>query len=130
MSQRERNRQVVREFYELAFERKRPVEAAQRFFGDRYIQHNPFVADGIEGFTAFFEGSAERRRDDYRQRILRVIADEELVAVHATIHRSVDDRGIVLVDIFRLEDGKIVEHWDVYKDIPDPAGIPHDNGVL
>jgi predicted SnoaL-like aldol condensation-catalyzing enzyme len=130
LSHRERNRQVVRDFYVLAFEQKRPTEAADRYFGDRYIQHNPFVADGIDGFKAFFENSTQRRNDDYQQRILRIVADEELVAVHATIHRSADDRGIVLVDIFRLEDGKIVEHWDVYKDIPDPAGIPHENGVL
>ncbi|MFF0572571.1 nuclear transport factor 2 family protein [Streptosporangium saharense] len=129
-SKAERNRAIVTEFYDLCFVQKRYAEAADRYFGDRYIQHNEFVADGIEGFKNEFVNSERRRSPDYVQRPLRIIADEELVAIHETIHAGPDDRGVVLVDIFRLEDGKIVEHWDVFMPIPDPATVPHDNGVL
>ena len=130
MSRAETNRRVVEQFYDLAFVQKRPREAAARHIGDTYTQHNAFVPDGIEAFIEHFEGSDAHKSPDYRQRPLRFVADEDHVAVHATIHRGKGDRGIALVDIFRLEDGKIVEHWDVGMPIPDPATVPHPNGVI
>lgn len=129
-SQREKNRALARDFYTTAFIENRHKEACDLYVGDTYIQHNPFVPDGVDGFLKFFEDWEPNTRADYEQKILRIIADEELVAVHATIKSSADDLGTVLVDIFRVENDKIVEHWDVYMPIPDPATIPHNNGVL
>ncbi|MEV4096068.1 nuclear transport factor 2 family protein [Streptosporangium saharense] len=126
----ELNRRVVQEFYDLAFVRKRYAEAADAYFGDRYIQHNAFVADGIDAFKEHFGTSQAHLSPDYVQRPLRFIADEDLVAVHVWLRRHAEDSGIVLVDIFRLENGKIVEHWDVGMPIPDEDTIPHRNGVL
>ncbi len=130
MSQAETNRQVIEEFYDLAFVQKRPREAAARHIGETYTQHNSFVPDGVDAFIEHFEHSQAHKSPHYRQRPLRFVVDEDHVAVHVMINRTEDDPGIVLVDIFRLQDGKIVEHWDVGMPIPDPATVPHDNGVI
>jgi len=128
-SRREANRRLVTDFYTTAFIEGRHAEACARYVGERYIQHNPFVPDGVDGFLRFFEAEAAEERPDYRQRILRVIADEDYAAVHATIHERADDPGTVLVDLFRIEDGRIVEHWDAYRPLSaEPERIPHGNG--
>ncbi|MGH9044340.1 MAG: nuclear transport factor 2 family protein [Acidimicrobiales bacterium] len=128
MSDVDKNKRLVTEFYETAFVQQRQVEAADRYFGDRYIQHNPFVSDGADGFKRFFTETMPSS-PDVKYKILRVIAGDDLVAVHATINRG-EGPGTVLVDMFRVENDKIVEHWDVYMPIPDPAAIPHNNGIF
>lgn len=126
----EENRRIAEEFYDLCFVQKRYAEAADTYFGPKYIQHNSFVEDGIEGFKKEFVNSERRKSPHYVQTPLRFIADEDMVAVHETIRFDENHRGVTLVDIFRFEEGKIVEHWDVYMEIPDPATVPHGNGVI
>lgn len=126
-SRRERNRQIVTEFYTKAFIELQHEAAVEEFLAEEYIQHNPFVPDGREGFIEFFQGFDFQHEEGYEHRILRVIADEDLVAVHATMRSSLG--GSVLVDIFHVTpEGKIDEHWDVFKELADPATIPHGNG--
>lgn len=84
---------------------------------DDYRQHNPTVADGKAGVVAFF---AEQFRlyPNSTARVARVAADGDLVWVHAHLTRFPGDPGIALVDIFRVRDGKLVEHWDVMQEVP------------
>lgn len=119
-----RNKQIVRDYYELAFNEKRPAEAVERYQGDRYIQHNPEAADGPEAFiefvTAFAAQSPELKID-----IKRLVAEDDIVVSHGLITTGPSDRGMVAVDIFRLEDGKIVEHWDVLQPFPESSVSDH-----
>lgn len=111
------NAAVVTAFYELAFNRHRPTEAARLYIGDRYIQHNPNVPNGAEAFYGYFE-SFFREHPQSRVTIHRVIADGDLVALHLHSQESPDDPGRAIVDIFRVENGKIVEHFDVIQSVP------------
>jgi predicted SnoaL-like aldol condensation-catalyzing enzyme len=52
----EHNKQLVRDFYELAFNQHKPTEASKKYIGDKYIQHNPHVPNGAEAFYGYFEG--------------------------------------------------------------------------
>lgn len=113
----EKNKKVVREFYELAFNQHKPTEAAKKYFGAKYIQHNPNVPNGAEAFYTFFEEYFKKNPRSQVQ-IYRAVADGDLVVLH--LHSKVDDKdlGRAVVDIFRLENERIVEHWDVVQPVP------------
>jgi predicted SnoaL-like aldol condensation-catalyzing enzyme len=111
------NRKVVVDFYEMAFNQHRPTEAARLYIGDRYIQHNPGVPNGVQAFTGYFEGYF---RDHPQSHVVlhHVLADGDLVALHLESRETPEDTGRAIVDIFRVENGKIVEHFDVIQTIP------------
>jgi predicted SnoaL-like aldol condensation-catalyzing enzyme len=116
----EKNKKVVREFYEMAFNAHKPTEAAKKYFGDRYIQHNPHVPNGAEAFYSYFEPYFKENPES-RSEIKRVLGDGDLVMVHVHGKSKKGDRGRAVVDIFRVENGKIVEHWDVVQTVPESA---------
>ncbi|WP_292050661.1 MULTISPECIES: nuclear transport factor 2 family protein [unclassified Brevundimonas] len=113
----EANARTVVAFYEMAFNQHKPTEAARIYIGDHYIQHNPLVPNGAEPFYSYFEGFF-RENPQSRATIHRVIADGDLVALHVHSQDNQQDRGRAIIDIFRLENGKIVEHFDVIQDVP------------
>ena len=57
--------------------------------------------------------------------IKRAIAEGDLVVTHSLLKTSLEDRGSAVADIFRLEDGKVVEHWDVVQPVPESAANDH-----
>ena len=65
---------------------------------------------------------------DSHSEIKRSFADGDYVILHVHAVREPGTRGRAIVDIFRLEEGKIVEHWDVAQDIPEK--MPHSNGMF
>jgi len=129
MADPERNKQVVVDYYTTAFAGN-PEKAVADHFGPRDIQHNPDAQDGPEAFVAFVKWL----RGEYpnvRLDIKRVIAERDLVATHAHLDLepdNPDNPGRALADFFRLEDGKVVEHWDVIQDIP--ATSANANGMF
>lgn len=122
-------KEVALDFFQAVLIEKNPAEGARRFFGPAgYIQHNPGVPSGpAEGFvaalTAYFAQFPE-----WRTEIKRVIADGDLVAVHHHVRRTPDDRGMAVVDIFRVEGEFLVEHWDVIQEVP--AEARNDNTMF
>jgi predicted SnoaL-like aldol condensation-catalyzing enzyme len=127
MADAETNKQTVVAYYNLAFNDKQPEEAAAKYIGDRYIQHNPQAADGPEAFIGFVKGLAQQFPEASLE-IKRVIAEGDLVVTHSLLRMAPDDRGMAVVDIFRLEDGKVVEHWDVLQPVPETAA--NDNTMF
>lgn len=122
-------KQIVLDFYEKF--NARDVEGALAHIGDTYLQHNPWVADGPDGFRRFVAFLREKFPDG-RNEIKRVIAEGDVVALHVHSHRVPGDVGRAIVDIFRVDEaGKIVEHWDVIQEIPTPIYAPiNDNGYF
>lgn len=124
--QEEANKKVVTDFYDKAINQK-DFEAAKVHFGPKYIQHNPRAADGPEGLKGFI-GFLKSKFPDYKSEFKRVLADGDFVVVHVFNVPEPGHRGRAIIDIFRLENGKIVEHWDVAQDIPEKA--MNDNGMF
>lgn len=92
-----------------------------------YIQHNPMAATGRDAAIAFLEPFfAANPNISYS--IKRIIADGNLVAVHAHGKFSADDRGIAVVDILRIKDCKVMEHWDVVQPVPEKSA--NTNGMF
>jgi predicted SnoaL-like aldol condensation-catalyzing enzyme len=127
MADLEKNKETVRAFYELAFNDKEPEEAVERYVGSRYTQHNPAAGDGPGPFIEFVNAYAGQFPELHVD-IKRVIAEGDLVVTHSLIRTSSDDRGTAAADIFRLEDGKVVEHWDVLQPVPETAA--NDNTMF
>jgi predicted SnoaL-like aldol condensation-catalyzing enzyme len=115
----ESNKKIVLAFYEAGLNGK-DFEAASKLIGHRYVQHNPLIADGLEGLRAFI-GYIKETFPGLRANIKQVFADGDFVIVHLQGVRVPGQRGSAIVDIFKLEDGKIVEHWDVMQPIPEEA---------
>ena len=117
--QGEANKKVVLDFYEKAINQKN-YEAAAVHFGPRYTQHNPNAADGPEGLKAFL-GFLREKFPTSRSEVKRVFAEGDYVILHVHAVREPGTRGSAIVDIFKLENGKIVEHWDVVQPVPEKA---------
>jgi predicted SnoaL-like aldol condensation-catalyzing enzyme len=120
----DRNKQNVVEFYELAFNAKQPEQAVEKYVGPQYIQHNPQAPDGTEAFIGFVRGFAAQF-PELSIEIKRVVGEGDIVVTHGLIKTSVEDRGTVAADFFRLQDGKIVEHWDVLQPFPETSANDH-----
>src|SRR3954447_8324756 len=122
----ERNKKNVVDFYEKGLNQK-DFAAASKHFGATYIQHNPSAADGPEGFKGFVD-FLKAKFPQSKSEIKRVFAEGDYVILHVHALREPGTRGRAIVDIFRLENGKIVEHWDVAQDVPEKAANP--NGMF
>ncbi|MBR1178768.1 nuclear transport factor 2 family protein [Bradyrhizobium sp. KB893862 SZCCT0404] len=116
-AQEEANRTAVLAFYEKGLNQK-DVDAALAYVGDRYVQHNPNAADGAEGFRKFI-GFLREKFPNSRSEIKRSFVDGDYVILHVHSVREPGTKGRAIVDIFKLENGKIVEHWDVVQEIPE-----------
>ncbi|WP_411824105.1 ester cyclase [Leptospira sp. 'Mane'] len=116
----EKNKQIVGDFYNLIFKDHKPKEAVERYVGDKYIQHNPYVPDGTEAFLGFFIPFFKENPDSIAE-IKRIVAEGDLVFLHVHAKQNKQDRGQAIIDIFRVENGKIVEHWDVVQPIPEKS---------
>ena len=114
------NKDIVLALYKTVFE-GRVEEAFRLFAGSPYRQHNPLIEDGMEGLRKFV-GWIASNYQDARYEIKRVFADGDHVIVHSHWHGLSDNpRGEAVVDIFRLEGGKVLEHWDVIQSIPETS---------
>lgn len=127
MTDLEQNKRNVKAFYEMMFNDCQPRLAIESYAGAEYIQHNPHVASGKEGFIAYFEKMAAEYPGK-RVVVKRAFADGDHVILHC---HQIWPEGLEYagIDIFRLDEaGKIVEHWDVLQELPDQSA--HANGMF
>ncbi|MFI7425525.1 ester cyclase [Micromonospora sp. NPDC049836] len=123
----DRNKQTVLAFYEAGINNK-DFAAASKFIGERYVQHNPQIADGAEGFERRV-GFIKETFPELRAEVKMIVAEGDFVMAHVHGVRVPGQRGTAIVDIFRLDDdGKLVEHWDVMQDIPEHS--ENQNGMF
>ena len=116
--------QLVSDFYRQALVDKQPKAAFERYVAPDFVEHKPDIAPGTREAAAEFLGGIIRDVPSARWEILRVIADRDLVALHARFTPAPGAGEYALADFFRVKDCKIVEHWDVVagpvKDAPNP----------
>lgn len=124
----ERNKQIAIAFYNAALNEKN-WEKTRSMIGNRYVQHNLNAVDGPEGLKAHIE-FLKRDYPNNRGEIKHALADGDLVALHVHNKRSPELRGNAVVDLFRIENGKVVEHWDVVQAIPEPEKAKNKNTMF
>jgi predicted SnoaL-like aldol condensation-catalyzing enzyme len=117
----EKNKATTIAFYTKALLEGEVDEAFRAHGGRFYRQHNPLIEDGADGVRKFV-GWIKAAHPNAHGEIKRVFADGDYVILHSHWHGLSDNPGgEAVVDIFRLEDGKVVEHWDVIQPIPEKA---------
>jgi predicted SnoaL-like aldol condensation-catalyzing enzyme len=119
MSNLETNKATVRAYYETAFAGQ-PELAVERYMGDRYIQHNPQADNGPAAFIRFVH-ELRSQNPELRLDIKRIFAEDDFVITHSHLFLKPGDSGLALADFFRLEKGKVVEHWDVIQPVPEKS---------
>jgi predicted SnoaL-like aldol condensation-catalyzing enzyme len=115
--QARRNKELITRYYDLALNKK-DFAAARAYIGPYYRQHSTYGADGPEGLANFVEW-AKVNIPDLHVEFVRLIADGDYVLMHNRGSNSPGTKAVV--DIFRIENGKVVEHWDVLQDVPSNA---------
>lgn len=91
--------------------------AVDRFVSPDYIQHSRLAQPGRNGLKAFLDWARAANPAAVHD-VKRVFTDEDHVIVHYHVRRWQDDPGLAVIDIFRIADGLIAEHWDVLQEIP------------
>lgn len=117
------NKETAIAFYKMAYEGE-PQKAVDLYIGAEYIQHNPDVANGNEGFITYFERMQEEYPDKSIE-FVRCIAEGDLVALHTHQTWPGNDQYVTM-DFFRFDEkGKICEHWDAIQQIPASSKNPN-----
>jgi predicted SnoaL-like aldol condensation-catalyzing enzyme len=107
------NHRLVEDFYTQALVDKQPQEAFARFVAPDFVEHKPDIAPGTREAAAQFLGGLIRDVPAARWEIVRVIAEGDLVALHARFTPAPGAPDYAIADFFRVKDCRIVEHWDV-----------------
>ncbi len=120
-------KQVATRFMTAFYVDKQVRKAFETWVDPGYIQHNPMAATGRDAAIGFLEPFFANNPAVHYE-IKRIIADGNLVAVHAHGKFSAEDRGMAIVDILRVEGCKVMEHWDVVQPVPEKAA--NSNGMF
>ncbi|MFD8250624.1 nuclear transport factor 2 family protein [Nocardia sp. NPDC059691] len=99
------------------------VDVLRTLLHDDFLEHSPGNPSGKDAFIEFI---AQAPVAGSKLELARVIADDEYVVMHYRMIPPGDEEpDLAVVDIWRVADGKIVEHWDVVQTVPEPTQIPH-----
>lgn len=120
-------RQVAEGFIPLFYDQGKVREAYETWVHPDYVQHNPHAQNGREAAIAFLE-PIYANNPNHRMTVYRVIVEDDMIAVHLHGQSGPEDRGSAAVDFLRVDNCKIVEHWDVTQ--PVPAQAMNDNGMF
>ena len=122
----EENRELVKNFLVDVMQGKHPEKTASYFDGDKYIQHNISIADGLSGLTAALEAMAKQGIGMIYDTVHMVLADGNFVL--GVSEGTFGGIPTSYYDLWRIENGKIAEHWDVMETIADQSAWQNDNG--
>jgi|SRR5450432_132266 predicted SnoaL-like aldol condensation-catalyzing enzyme len=115
------NKKMVADFYQELFGDKN-AGAIDKYIGDTYIQHNPSLPDGKDalkqGVAVWFKGQPKDTVD-----VKHLGADGNLVYIHTK--SKMGNKTFSVLDIFRVENGKIAEHWDILQEVPAKSANTH-----
>ena len=117
------NRKLVSDFVRVFYQDRDVRRAFEQYVAPDYVQHNPNIADGREAAIAALTPLFSRK--DVELQVRRVIVDGDIAVVLISARDPSTPRGSAVADIFRLSNGRIVEHWDILQAVPEHPVNPH-----
>jgi predicted SnoaL-like aldol condensation-catalyzing enzyme len=121
----DRSRELVKEFAQRILQDADYSVLTDYISTETYLQHNPEAADGLDGFGAAAANWAQQGKNLVYKTVHQVVAEGDLVLLQS---EGEFGEPVAYWDLFRVQDGRIVEHWDVIA--PIPAALPHANGLF
>lgn len=112
-------KELVQAYMEEVWVNRKVETVGQYISADTFIQHNPHLDNGLEALSGFLPHLFNNMMPEGTWEVKRIIAEEDLVVVHSLAKPAPAALGMAVVDIFRVQNGKIVEHWDVTTDVPE-----------
>lgn len=121
------NKEIVLAFWEEFFNKKDTTAADRYISATEYLQHNPGGRDGRDGFRDGFTHLFKEDLKESEFKVMNVLVNDDLVGIHNFVTRFPGDTGFAALDMFRVKEGQITEHWDVLQEInpesPNPRGM-------
>jgi predicted SnoaL-like aldol condensation-catalyzing enzyme len=122
----EQNKELVRRFVDDILVNGKLDKLADYYHGDNYVQHNPQIADGLSGLGQALQFMAEHGISMKYDRIHKVLGEGNFVLVVS--EGSFSEQPTSFYDLFRVENGRIAEHWDTLETIPPETAWQNQNG--
>lgn len=122
----EENRRLVKDFLYDVMMGRHPEKTAEYFDNGKYIQHNTAIADGLDGLGAALADMAKHGVSMVYSTVHQVLAQGDMVL--AVSEGTFASKPTSYYDLWRVEDGKIAEHWDIMETIADPSTWQNQNG--
>ena len=117
----QKNKKLVTDFFTLAFVDKKIKKAFDKYVSDAYIQHDPNLPDGKAPAIEFLTQIFLQDNPGTTISIKKVIAEGDLVTIYHHSRSNKEDRGMAVIEIYRVEKGKIIEHWDIFQAVPEKS---------
>lgn len=114
------NKALVTEMFQKMFVEKQVDKYADLYFASDFIEHDPGSTNGTKALKAYF-AAYEKNHPHWIITVKSIIADDDRVVVHFHWRDDPSNRGVAGVDIFRIANGRIVEHWDVIQPVPEKS---------
>lgn len=118
------NRQAIEKFVDLFYRQKKVREAFETYVVPDYVQHNPAATDGRDAAIKLLEPMLAAY-PELKVDVLRIVVDGEIAVVHSRALLSPTQPAVSTFDMFRMKNGKIVEHWDVMQSVPEKSVSSH-----
>ena len=122
----EENREIIRNFLYDVMQGKAPEKTPSYFDGDTYIQHNTGIADGLSGLGAALEALGKQGIQMIYDKVHHILAQGNYVL--AVSEGTFGGAPTSYYDLWRIENGKVIEHWDVMETIADKSTWQNQNG--
>ena len=117
------NRTIITDFARLFYTERKVAQAFETYVAPDYIQHNPGVADGrgaaVAALADMFGDPAKRFT------IEQILVDGDMAVIHIHAIPKPGSHGATVFDMYRMKNGKIVEHWDAIQVVPETSANPH-----
>ncbi|EHS59735.1 stalk domain-containing protein [Paenibacillus sp. Aloe-11] len=126
-NQTEKNKTLIRKFVDDILVGKNRAALESYYNGDHYIQHNPLFGDGVSGLKQAFSAAGGQGASFGYDQVHMVIGEGNFVLVVSEI-KSPQGTSTAVYDMWRVENGKVAEHWDVVQDVPPKAEWKNTNG--
>ncbi|GAB3733521.1 hypothetical protein GCM10027598_58230 [Amycolatopsis oliviviridis] len=117
------NKTLVKRFFHAV--NRGDLTAAGRALHVDLVQHKPGLANGREALLRH-QAALRAKHPELRYDIKRLFAEGNLVVVHGNLVRERGDAGIAVMNVFRLDDGRIAEQWEVSQEVPAASAIGND----